>query len=387
MSHPLHLVVSVDDQKLKAYQGNQCIREFAVSTSAWGLGFENGSFKTPTGRFRICERVGDGEPIGTIFKSRVPVGLWHQGEASSEDLVLTRILRLDGLDPGNANTLSRYIYIHGTNREDLIGQPASHGCVRLGNVEMVELFDMVSEGDAVEILPATIRMKRYKKETPPVAGLREFVLAGPDSSHSLISVMSTKVKKAATTGVRYSDAQKKEIVDYVIQYNSSKGRGGQSAASKKFKVTPLTISAWIKASGNKAKAAPKAAAKPVKAPKSASQSKKGVRYTAEQKQEVVDFVTAYNANNGRGGQSQAAKKFSLSVLTVSSWLKSAGKKGGKGVVKAVKAAKATSASPSALTSKIASLIEVGDQLRKAESETEKLRAKYDALRASIQALI
>jgi len=195
--------------------------------------------------------------------------------------------------------------------------------------------------------------------------------------------MSTKNKKAVTTGIRYSDAQKKEIVDYVIQYNSSKGRGGQSAASKKFKVTPLTISAWIKSSGNKAKAAPKA--KPAKAPKSASQSKKGVRYTPEQKQEVVDFVTAYNASNGRGGQSQAAKKFNLSVLTVSSWLKGAGKKGGKAVVKAVKAVK--SASPSGLTSKIASLIEVGDQLRKAESETEKLRAKYDALRASIQALI
>ena len=195
--------------------------------------------------------------------------------------------------------------------------------------------------------------------------------------------MSTKNKKASATGIRYTDAQKKEIVDFVAQYNITNGRGGQSAASKKYKVTPLTISAWMKAAGVSSKA-PKAAkaAKAAKAPKSATSSKKGVRYTPEQKQEVVDFVADYNAANGRGGQSQAAKKFKLSVLTVATWLRGAGKKGGKVAAKAVKAT-----APSALTNKIASLIEVGDQLRKAESETEKLRAKYDALLAAIQALI
>jgi hypothetical protein len=202
--------------------------------------------------------------------------------------------------------------------------------------------------------------------------------------------MSTKNKKAAATGTRYTDAQKKEVVDFVAQYNTANGRGGQSAASKKYKVTPLTISAWLKASGApkvKKAAKPATAAKPAKAEKSSAgaKSKKGVRYTPEQKREVVDFVTAYNAANGRGGQSHAAAKFKLSVLTVATWLKNAGAKNVKGA-KAVKAVTA-SVSPSALTSKIASLIEVGDQLRKAETETEKLRAKYDALRASIQALI
>ena len=161
--------------------------------------------------------------------------------------------------------------------------------------------------------------------------------------------MSTK-KKAISTGVRYTDAQKKEVVDFVAQYNSANGRGGQSAAAARFKVTPLTISAWIKALGapaGKAKKAAKVAkpAKAVKAPK-AGKSKKGVRYTTEQKQEVVDFVSSYNEANGRGGQSQAAKKYSLSVLTVSAWLKALGgkKKAAKAAkpvaVKAVKAAKA-----------------------------------------------
>ena len=69
--------------------------------------------------------------------------------------MLSRILRLEGLDPENANTLERFIYIHGTNHEHLLGQPASHGCIRLGNSGMIELFDMVEEGTELEIQPAT----------------------------------------------------------------------------------------------------------------------------------------------------------------------------------------------------------------------------------------
>jgi transposase-like protein len=170
------------------------------------------------------------------------------------------------------------------------------------------------------------------------------MLAGALIISTLFPVMSTKNKKAAPTGIRYTDAQKKEVVAFVAQYNSANGRGGQSAAAAKFKVTPLTISAWIKALGApaaKVKKAVKAAkvVKPAKAVK-AGKTKKGVRYSAEQKQEVVDFVSSYNAANGRGGQSQAAKKFNLSVLTVSAWLKAAGTKKAPKAAKAVKPAKA-----------------------------------------------
>lgn len=205
--------------------------------------------------------------------------------------------------------------------------------------------------------------------------------------------MSTKNKKAPATGIRYTDAQKKEVVDFVTQYNSANGRGGQSAAAAKFKVTPLTISAWIKKTGApKAKkavnAAPAAkAAAPAKAART-GKSKKGVRYTAEQKKEVVDFVASYNAANGRGGQSHAAAKFGLSVLTVATWLKKAGTsaKGAKSkaVVKAP-ASTAASAVPSGLVAKIAAFIAAGEQVRKAEVELQSLRAKLDSLKSSIQA--
>ena len=154
MNSPRRLVISLDDQNLKVFSGDDCMREFAVSTSALGMGFELNSCRTPSGRFSICEMIGAGEPSGTIFKCRVAIGRWHPGEALDEDLILTRILRLAGLDDDNSNTLERCIYIHGTNREDSIGKPASHGCVRLCNADMIELFNMTSEGDIVEILPA-----------------------------------------------------------------------------------------------------------------------------------------------------------------------------------------------------------------------------------------
>jgi len=150
----VRLSISIDEQVLRVICDDQCIREYPVSTAFNGEGFAVGSYRTPTGKFRICERIGDGEPCGTIFKARVPVGLWDPADTSDDDFILTRILRLDGLELRNANTFERCIYIHGTNRENQIGQPESHGCIRLRNTDMIELFDMTSVGDDVEILPS-----------------------------------------------------------------------------------------------------------------------------------------------------------------------------------------------------------------------------------------
>lgn len=155
MNSTLRLVVSLDDQSLEVMEGNQCIRRFPISTASKGMGFTSGSFRTPTGQFRICEKIGEGQPCGTIFKQRVAVGLWQPGESVEDDLILTRILRLEGLDPDNQNTFDRYIYIHGTNHEDQLGQPASQGCIRLSNSGVQELFSMVEEGTELEIRPAT----------------------------------------------------------------------------------------------------------------------------------------------------------------------------------------------------------------------------------------
>jgi len=149
LSHQL-LIVDVSRQRVDFLENGTVVQSWDVSTSKFGIGTEEGSFRTPTGRFRICEKIGEGAPLWSIFKSRVPTGD-IASPGGEEDLVLTRILWLEGLDPENANTRNRYIYFHGTNREDLIGTAASHGCIRLRNSEMADLFDRVEAGGAVEI--------------------------------------------------------------------------------------------------------------------------------------------------------------------------------------------------------------------------------------------
>ena len=81
----------------------------------------------------------------------MPVGEWHPDQKTDDDLILARILWLEGAESRNANTLQRYIYIHGTNGEEKIGQLASHGCIRLRNADVVELYDIVSVGTTVWI--------------------------------------------------------------------------------------------------------------------------------------------------------------------------------------------------------------------------------------------
>jgi lipoprotein-anchoring transpeptidase ErfK/SrfK len=142
--------ISVRKQELALKAGRKKLAGYQVSTSRFGLGSKEGSFKTPTGNFRVAEKIGDGMPLGTVFKSRRPVKPTRK-LLREEDLVMTRILWLEGLDPGNANTHDRFIYIHGTNHEEEIGMPASHGCVRMRNNDLVELFARVTVGTPVVI--------------------------------------------------------------------------------------------------------------------------------------------------------------------------------------------------------------------------------------------
>lgn len=145
------LEVSIGTQRLRLFDGVQLVREWPCSTSKFGIGSVEGSNKTPLGCFVVKEKHGDGAECGTIFKSRQPVGQWVPGMDTKSDFVLTRIFWLHGLEARNANTFQRYIYIHGTNDEQSIGRPASHGCVRLRNRDVIELFDLVPEGTPVWI--------------------------------------------------------------------------------------------------------------------------------------------------------------------------------------------------------------------------------------------
>jgi lipoprotein-anchoring transpeptidase ErfK/SrfK len=142
--------ISIGAQKLELWEKGKRRRTFPVSTSRFGLGTEEGSLKTPLGRFKIAEKIGHDQPSGTIFRGRVPL---KPGDPppDTEDWITSRILWLDGLDPGNSNTRDRYIYIHGTRHEDKMGIPDSHGCIRMRNADVIELFQLVHEGAAVTI--------------------------------------------------------------------------------------------------------------------------------------------------------------------------------------------------------------------------------------------
>lgn len=159
-------VVDVDIRRQQLYlwetypDGDRLIRQYPVSTASNGPGEESGSFCTPRGRHRIAEKIGAGQPLGAVFKARVPTGeIWTPGldaENPGRDWILTRILWLEGLEPGKnrggtVDTHARYIYLHGTHEEHRIGQPASHGCIRMKNADVAELFDLVETGTVVRI--------------------------------------------------------------------------------------------------------------------------------------------------------------------------------------------------------------------------------------------
>jgi L,D-transpeptidase YbiS len=148
--HKILISVARQEMELRTSKG-KLVTTFPVSTSKYGLGSEPGSNFTPLGKFQIKEMIGAGALWGTIFSSRQAIGLWTPAFETDNDLITTRILWLDGLEKKNANTHDRYIYIHGTNQEHLLGTPASHGCIRMANWHVAQLFDLVAEGTKVVI--------------------------------------------------------------------------------------------------------------------------------------------------------------------------------------------------------------------------------------------
>lgn len=152
----MNILISITTQSLGLFDRDKTpLLTAKISSGKNGVGFLEGSEKTPLGLFRIAEKIGDGLPLNTIFQSRKATGSYPEhlpaNTDSSTDFVLTRILRLAGLEHDNANTWDRYIYIHGTQQIELLGSPASHGCIRLALGDMLRLYELVSVGDTCTI--------------------------------------------------------------------------------------------------------------------------------------------------------------------------------------------------------------------------------------------
>ena len=154
--------ISITRQSLELLDGDgRVLRSYAISTARNGPGEQSGSNCTPRGRHVVRARIGAGAPLNTIFKGRRPTGeTWSPEMAArvpGRDFILTRILWLSGCEPGfnrlgNVDSMRRYIYIHGTADTEPIGEARSHGCVRMRNADIAELFDLVPPGTPVDIL-------------------------------------------------------------------------------------------------------------------------------------------------------------------------------------------------------------------------------------------
>jgi len=149
------LVVHISGQTLSLFEDGRFVKTYHCSTSRFGIGQIEGSNRTPLGLHRIAEKIGAGEPAGTVFNSRAVVGHTSQPEFADAKIT-TRILWLEGLEPGfnqggNVDSHHRYIYIHGTANQKSIGEPASCGCIHLADADLIPLFELLPSGTLVWI--------------------------------------------------------------------------------------------------------------------------------------------------------------------------------------------------------------------------------------------
>ncbi|MFZ1612942.1 MAG: L,D-transpeptidase family protein [Holophaga sp.] len=146
------LVADVAKQTMGLLEAGSLVAEYRISTAKNGIGREEGSYRTPPGWHVLHARIGETAPPGSVFRNRMATGEIWLGEPREEDLILTRVITLDGLEEGvnrgpGRDSLARFIYIHGTNQEHQLGTPVSHGCLRMGNRDVMDLFDRVAVGD------------------------------------------------------------------------------------------------------------------------------------------------------------------------------------------------------------------------------------------------
>ena len=158
------LMVKVDEQTMYLLNDGLIEKSWPVSTSKFGIGNQSGSYKTPAGVHRVAEKIGANCKLYEIIRTRIPTGeiasLTDMSSLApaSRDMITTRIMWLEGLQPGinsggNVDSHLRYIYIHGTPEERLLGSPSSIGCVRMSNEAVIEVFGSVEVGTLVNIIP------------------------------------------------------------------------------------------------------------------------------------------------------------------------------------------------------------------------------------------
>jgi len=145
------MIVSVPDQALALVDRGKLIARYSISTSKFGTGDSNASYRTPLGTLFVSAKIGDRLPPGTVIKNRIPTGEVVGVDAPGRDAIVARVIWLRGMETQNQKARDRCIYIHGTPEERRIGKPASFGCIRMRSRDIIDLYDHVHIGTHVTI--------------------------------------------------------------------------------------------------------------------------------------------------------------------------------------------------------------------------------------------
>lgn len=159
------VVISVPEQKLTILRDGCFWKKYPVSTSKFGIGDSYGSYKTPLGHLRVCEKIGEDLASGSVIKQRHATGEVLPANSPGRDPIVTRILWLDGLEDQNHNARARGIYIHGTTEEGKIGKPVSYGCIRMRSQDVLEVFEQLAIDTQVSII--NDKFPKYAKYVQP----------------------------------------------------------------------------------------------------------------------------------------------------------------------------------------------------------------------------
>jgi len=146
------VIISIPEQRLVFLENGKQIATYPISSAKNGIGDTPGSFKTPSGKLEIADKIGDGLPLGSVLKDRLPTGEVIGVDAPGRDPIVSRILWLRGLEDSNRNAYERFIYIHGTPQESQLGTPASFGCIRMRSVDIAALYEIIKVGAQVWIV-------------------------------------------------------------------------------------------------------------------------------------------------------------------------------------------------------------------------------------------
>lgn len=158
------IIVSVPDQQLALIDRGKLISKYSISTSKFGLGDGNGTYRTPLGTLLVSAKFGDRLPAGAVIKNRVMTGEVVAVNAPGRDAIVSRVIWLRGMENQNRAAHDRCIYIHGTPEERLIGKPASFGCIRMRSKDVIALYDLTHIGMHVTVTQNKIDSYVPKKE-------------------------------------------------------------------------------------------------------------------------------------------------------------------------------------------------------------------------------